>query len=80
MSALLPFVAAPLAVAALVLGWVGVQLAWRRCFPGPDPDALAERRGCAGCSCANHGTCHNRSGAPAHPEDPESVPAKRSSS
>ena len=43
-----------LGVAIIVLvmvAWVGVQLAWKRCFPGvwADPDALAGRMGCHGC-------------------------------
>jgi hypothetical protein len=38
---------------ALLLGWLAVQRAWARVFPGPDgdPDALAGRLGCAGGSC-----------------------------
>ena len=40
------------AVVAVAVAWVGVQLAWRRVFPDAcaDPDALAGRMGCHGCS------------------------------
>ena len=39
-------------VALLTLAWAGVQIAWRRAFPGvsPDPDVLAHRMGCHGCA------------------------------
>lgn len=39
-------------VALMAVGWVGIQLAWRRVFPaaGCDPDALAGRGGCGGCT------------------------------
>ncbi|MBZ0269860.1 hypothetical protein K8I85_17045 [bacterium] len=38
----------------MTVGWVGVQVAWRRMFPrlGSEPDALAVRSGCGGsCGC-----------------------------
>ncbi|GJM43653.1 MAG: hypothetical protein DHS20C21_04950 [Gemmatimonadota bacterium] len=39
----------------LLVGWVLVQAAWTRAFPGGnEPDALARRGGCRHCSC--HGT------------------------
>ena len=40
-------------VVAIAVAWVGVQSAWRRVFPGAssDPDTLAHRMGCHGCSC-----------------------------
>lgn len=46
-----------LLVSVLMVGWVLVQLAWRRVFPegGSDGDALALRNHCHGCesdSCA----------------------------
>ena len=39
------------AVVALALGWVAVQSAWRKAFPGTtaDPDVLAGRTDCHGC-------------------------------
>ena len=48
------------AIVMLCVGWVGVQLAWRRVFPDAsgDPDALAGRMGCHGCGCTN--VCEGR--------------------
>ena len=48
------------AVVAMAVAWVGVQLAWRRVFPDAcaDPDALAGRMGCHGCSSTE--TCDAR--------------------
>ncbi len=48
------------AVAVVAAAWVGVQLAWRRVFPDAcaDPDALAGRIGCHGCSDTE--TCEPR--------------------
>jgi len=45
------------AFALLSAAWLGVQRAWRSAFPetGDDPDALAGRSGCHGCS--NPGQC-----------------------
>jgi len=39
------------AVVALAVGWVAVQSAWRKAFPGmiADPDVLAGRTDCHGC-------------------------------
>ena len=40
----------------LLLGWVGVQRAWRREFPardGEDGDALAGRTDCGRCDCSS---------------------------
>jgi hypothetical protein len=39
------------AIVALAVGWVAVQGAWRRAFPGrvADPDVLAGRTDCHGC-------------------------------
>lgn len=57
---------AALALLVLVLaGWVAVQRAWRRAFPGAcaDPDVLAARGGCGRCSspdeCERRRTCHD---------------------
>jgi len=38
----------------VVVGWVGVQNAWRRAFPAScsDPDVLAGRLGCGGPGCS----------------------------
>ena len=40
------------ALLVLLAAWIGVQRAWRRAFPGfgDDPDVLAGRSGCHGCS------------------------------
>jgi len=40
-------------VVALLAIWVAVQLCWRKVFADAwsDPDALAGRMGCHGCSC-----------------------------
>jgi len=49
----------------LSTAWFGVQRAWRRAFAevGDDPDALAGRSGCRGCSDSKD--CHRtpKSGA-----------------
>lgn len=39
-------------VVAMAVGWTAVQAAWRRVVPGGscEPDALAGRSSCAGCS------------------------------
>ena len=40
------------ALVVLVLGWAGVQAAWRRIFSVPaGADALAGKIGCFGCGC-----------------------------
>ncbi len=46
-----------LGVSALAAGWVAVQLAWAKSFPGDEsePDVLARRRDCSGCS--HPGSC-----------------------
>ena len=48
------------AVLLLSTAWIAVQRAWRRSFPdgGGDPDALAGRSGCHGCSSSKD--CHRR--------------------
>jgi hypothetical protein len=48
------------AFALLSAAWVGVQRAWRKSFPdvGADPDVLAGRPGCQGCSRQDE--CHSR--------------------
>ena len=47
-------------IIVLSLAWLGVQLAWRRVFPGAsaDADALAGRLGCHGCGCTD--VCEER--------------------
>jgi len=42
-----------LGITAILSGWLLVQAAWRRVFPGtpPDEDALADRIGCHNCRC-----------------------------
>ena len=49
-----------IAVVAMSVAWVGVQIAWRRVFPGvsSDPDVLAGRAGCQGCGCTE--VCERR--------------------
>lgn len=46
------------ALLLLLAAWVGVQRAWRSAFPDVegDPDVLAGRSGCHGCS----GRCNRR--------------------
>jgi ferredoxin len=64
------FFVAPLAVAACAAGWLVVQRAWMRSFPGasPDPDALSGRLGCHGCGeCERN--CERQSGEPATAEE-----------
>jgi hypothetical protein len=48
----------------LVVGWVGVQRAWRRIVAGGDPDGdgLAGKIGCFGCGC--EGECERRGRGP----------------
>jgi len=43
------------AIVILAVSWVAVQNAWRRAFPDAfsDPDVLAGRTGCHGCSCTD---------------------------
>jgi hypothetical protein len=54
------------ALLMVLIGWVAVQNAWRRAFPGAsDPDALAERTGCQRTRCAD--AC-DRSSADCGPE------------
>ena len=51
---------AVLGLVLLCVGWLAVQLAWRRVMrPGcPDPDVLAARGGCGDGGCS--GTCNTR--------------------
>ena len=53
------------AVVFMAVAWVGVQLAWRRVFPDvcADPDVLAGRMGCHGCSSTE--VCEARAADPA---------------
>ena len=46
------YVTAVVATVVVVMAWLLVQVAWRRVFAGGlrDPDALAGRIGCHGCS------------------------------
>ena len=71
-----------LAIAVLILvlvAWVGVQLAWKRAFPGvgTDPDILAGRMGCShghdcpddkegnpDCCDKSSGSCHRKGNLP----------------
>ena len=50
-------------IVVVVLGWTGTQIAWRSVFadlPG-DPDVLARRGSCKGCTCI--GTCERTDGS-----------------
>ncbi len=49
-------VKAVIGITAILSGWLLVQLAWRRVFPGipADEDALVGRLGCHGCSDQTH--------------------------
>ena len=50
------------AIVVVAVVWVGIQIAWRKVFPGvsSDPDVLAGRMGCHGCGraevCDKEGT------------------------
>ena len=54
------YVTGLVAVVGVTLAWVAVQSAWRQAFPeaGPDPDALAGRTGCGGCTGGDCGGGH----------------------
>jgi hypothetical protein len=54
------------AIVVVTMAWVAVQVAWRKAFPefSGDPDALAGRMGCRGCSCTD--VCEER---PSEPSD-----------
>jgi hypothetical protein len=60
-------------IVAVSLGWVAVQLAWRKAFPefSGDPDALAGRMGCHGCSCTD--VCEKRPSEPSDPAEEETT-------
>jgi len=59
------------AFALLSVAWVGVQRAWKRSFSevGDDPDALAGRSGCYGCSQAEDCTQDRPSGSHENQEE-----------
>ncbi len=68
------YVTGLVAVVLMTLAWVGVQGAWRRVFPdaSSDPDVLAGRMSCMGCtgdSCMQQdragGACQRHSGSSA---------------
>lgn len=54
-----------LGITAILSGWLLVQVAWRRVFPGTasDEDALAGRIGCHNCHCLE--PCENARRDPA---------------
>jgi len=58
-SVLESYAVGALGVAAIAVGWLAVQLAWRRSFPevAEERDALASRS-CAGCGHSDH--CEGR--------------------
>ena len=47
------------ALVIVLVAWVGIQIAWRKVFPGvcTDPDVLAERTGCQRSACS--GACES---------------------
>jgi hypothetical protein len=49
---LMSYLTGPLVLVGVLLAWTAVQCAWRRAFPevSSDPDVLAGRTGCHGCS------------------------------
>ena len=64
-----------LGISIILTGWLLVQVAWRRVFPGTPPgeDPLAGRLGCHNCSCqtpcdgANRDAHGSASHKPNHP-------------
>lgn len=66
---LLEFLKAAVGLGAVLLLWLGVQLAWRRTFPGTpaDEDVLAGRLGCHGCTCST--PCENKRRAEGEDEE-----------
>jgi len=59
------------AAVILALAWVAVQVTWRKVFPefSGDPDALAGRMGCHGCSSTD--VCDKRPSGPSGPAEEE---------
>ena len=59
-----------LGTVGLLLLWIAVQGAWRRSFPDAfsDPDVLAGRPGCDGCS--HEPACEHRTSRPTQEETP----------
>lgn len=57
---LYPYLVAVTGISAMMAGWVLVQLAWRRAFPGRHHggDVLAGRSDCGG--CAHGSACEQR--------------------
>ena len=51
------------AAIGLAVGWVLVQTAWTKVFPGAgtEPDALARRGGCRNCDCRRTNACEPES-------------------
>jgi hypothetical protein len=67
---LLEFLKAALGLGAVLMLWVGVQVAWRRAFPDAvpaDDDVLAGRMSCRDCTCAT--PCENKRRAVGAPTD-----------
>jgi len=56
-SRLATFALGAIGVAGIVAGWAAVQIAWKRTFPSQrnEPDALASRGSCHGCSHGDSG-------------------------
>jgi len=60
MNFLLELLKATVGLGALLVLWLGVQVVWRRAFPGTpvDEDVLAGRMSCHGCTCTT--PCENK--------------------
>jgi len=68
------------AVVLMMLAWVGVMSAWRRAFPeaSSDPDVLAGRPSCHGCTGQNRaeGACERHRAGSAWQSDSNSSACK----
>jgi hypothetical protein len=53
MEGIITYLFAIAIVVGLMLGWVGIQVLWRRVFTNyiSETDVLAERRSCGQCGC-----------------------------
>jgi hypothetical protein len=69
-GALTTYATGLLVIVVLTAGWITVQRAWRRTFPGPEPDALAARRCCSDTLGAGQqrAACHACPSAPGEVE------------
>jgi len=58
---MLSYVIAVLGITGVIVAWAFVQSAWRRAFldGDSDPDVLAGRMSCSGCTCSG-GSCQTK--------------------